>query len=227
MSSQVYKSLNEISCQYKLILIDSSALTRPIDAIDYSSKIEDKIIATKRNYDSAIFFGEFMKNNNNLYTTSNMLTEFLRGSNYHFKSKLKVHQKDEKKRRISGVKNDNLILNLIRLRNKECKARRSLVDFFEQNGKIIDLDKSEKEEVYPYFQEKIKKNYPLTTASLDFLVLGATISINRGNIELITSSPKLIKSWADLVIKEDTLTSQTFRLFIREDLDRFKMILLQ
>ena len=224
MSSQVYKSLNEISCQYKLILIDSSALTRPIDAIDYSSKIEDKIIATKRNYDSAIFFGEFMKNNNNLYTTSNMLTEFLRGSNYHFKSKLKVHQKGEKKRHIYGVENNNLILNLIRLRNKECKARRSLVDFFEQNGKIIDLDKNEREEVYAYFQEKIENNYPLTTASLDFLVLGATISINRGNIALITSSPKLIKSWADLVIKEDTLTSQTFRLFIREDLDRFKMM---
>jgi len=94
-------SLEEVSKEYPITLLDTSALLEKL-SLTLKGSITEKISHVEEEIDSAIFFREFLESGGNFYVTPNILEEYLSRTNYPYKKKIKKNG--------GNIQRENLIL---------------------------------------------------------------------------------------------------------------------
>ena len=227
-------SLEEISLNYELILVDSCSfqgvfkdlpelvadelgnyliqkkLLKPSERdLNYLEKIKNYLIK-KKSFD---FFVENLKDYENCYTIPEVVQEIKNARGYDYKEKIK--QKNSKK---------NLHLPKLRRSIRDSNmSRNRLIRFFEDGQRILKLDEKEKY-LYNKFYGKYKrfeKYYSLHGADLPLLVSGAVIAYARDSSAIISNDSKIGSAWKSF-LKEEGLLRRRFEFFTRQDISAFE-----
>ena len=92
-------SLEEVSKEYPIMLIDTSTLLGILRTKSRAT-IGEKISNEEEKINSAIFFREFLENGGNFYLTPNILEEYLSRTNYPYKKMIKKNSRNLQKEKL-------------------------------------------------------------------------------------------------------------------------------
>lgn len=207
-------SLEEISKDYPIILVDTSSLTWSslknieVRLLDF----EGLMSIPKEIIRSTVFFKEFLEERKNFYVTQLILEEYNHNAYYPYKKIIKNRKKISKKG-----------LELCRERREASKKMGKLVRALEENGRILELDKDE-EKLYSKMSKKysfLKRKRNISKADFDFLIAGVVVSMRRNLTSLISNDFGIFYSWREL-LKKEKLEPEQLGFFVRKDFNVFK-----
>jgi len=206
-------SLEEISEDYPIILVDTCALLGKLRVDKTKKNIEEKILLSKMGADSAIFFREFLENGRGFYLTQNILEEYLRGTNYPYKKNAKKNS--------GNIQGDYLIL--MRKKRENSKEKRKLTSLLEELGRIFKFEENELE-MYSKFSHKycaLMKEEGIRPNGYDLLISGLTSGVKRWPTCIISNDFKLLRSWKKILKIERKDPSQ-LGFIIRKNFSSFE-----
>jgi len=211
--------LEELASQNDLVLVDLCAINNSLDKPYPRSPVSivDKIAKNEREAESSRLFRAVLQKGGNLYLIPSILGECNPNlGDYNYKKAIKRANKHE-----SG----SLFPKFHRTIRDGIRARRSLLDEFNSQGKIIS---AEGEMYNTFFQNylPLQSAYSLSEPDYDLLITSIVLAKNKPNsIVILSNDFPLVKAWTDLR-KADSPNIQNLNFYARVSFNGFsKMIL--
>ncbi|HLA23332.1 MAG TPA: hypothetical protein VJZ93_02240 [Candidatus Nanoarchaeia archaeon] len=205
-------SLEEISQDYTIVLIDTSALISPIVHGDGNLEMQSMQV------ESARFYTNFFIRGNSFYVTPMVLSEYKRDP----KNFSRFNREESKL--YTQLKNHKLFNEVLSAENNFIDEKKKFVRSLIDGERVIKLDESTKS-VYKNFFDLYKpvgEFFNLSMADFDFFVTGATLSHMGNTVALISNDIPILHTW-NCFVREKELNRERFGFFIREDINRFDM----
>ncbi len=229
------KSLEEIALNYTYVLIDNCAfqglcnfkipnlvmneLERYLKKNKYpqSSERDIKHLGKIAHYltqkKSIMFWKEKIKHYRNCYTIPEVLQEIKNPNPYDYKEKTK--RKNERKVRY--------LQKLRRTINDSNIEREKLIEYLENENRILEFDREEKNSYDESYEKHIgfEDDYGLHGADFPLLIHGLIIAKTRGSSVIISNDSKLGDAWKYL-LRTENLSRRRFGFLTRQDIHLFE-----
>ncbi len=224
------QTLEEIASKYQIVLMDSSVLIHYLGGEQYKSffSFEKKGIALEEEHQCRIMLMDYLnKKGLPCFITSSVLEEFQAGDNYPYKKMIKRDSSYKNARLIPKAGSDKA-RKLLKLRRKikdAQKGRRKLINTFQENNRVLELNESE-HNLYNIFDKTysgLLSYYGLSKVDFDFLLSGAVTSKIRESSALISNDFGLVRAW-NYIRKKEKISSEQFGFVIRTGLDDFEIL---
>jgi hypothetical protein len=198
-------NLRGIAEDYPMVLFDTSALLHALEESP-SGNIEDKILDIENQTNSTIFLSDFIKNCTGFYVTEGILREYLDGTNYSYKKRVK--------KRGGNISREEL--NFMRKIKDNIRGRRKLSNSLEESGKIFRIEENEEKEYQKFYR---RFSYVMESKGIGFedyklLISSLIASIKRSPACIISNDFPLLHSWRE-VLKRKEMNPNQFGFFTR------------
>lgn len=199
--------LDDLCEEFDILLIDTSALVRPLEEIVKKDKLRDRINTKKTEENSSIFFNKFMKGKGVFYITREVLKES------YSKGNPPISEIFPRSKRSNLSKKEQEYYSSVCSFRKE---RNNLLRSFRKDKKLILLNNSEKRKYDEFFNRNLflKDRNRLSIVDYDLLITGAVLSITRGDTVILSNDFPLLYSYRSLVNKE-SFDQGKYGFFIR------------
>jgi len=210
------KSLEEISSDYGLIVIDTCAFHQILRRDSNPKSIKEKL----ENYLMKRKFLGFWKENighyENCYTISEVIEEMRNVRHYSYGKIIKK----------GGLRNRSpKVLELRRAIRDLDKERNRLVTYLEDKEKILELNKDEAY-LYEIFYEEcleIRDNYDLHGADFPLFIFGAVTSQTRKSSAIISNDYGIVSAWSSFS-EAEKISKEKFGFFVRKRISLFEKL---
>jgi hypothetical protein len=209
-------NLEEITSKYNVVLVDTCALFHHLEHMvkkgflkDFSNKFYELEL------DCIIEMFNFLEDDYPIYITPLVKEEAGAVNSYHIKKKIKK----------SGSCKNRRLLEYRRDLEKSNKARRKLVDNFQDKERIIELDERRKN-VYDDFYGRygdLFARHKLSECDADFLISGRVLAKTDMSSALISNDFGIWGAWRD-IIRSEGIGSKFFGFYNRMDENKFKRL---
>jgi len=179
-----FKSLGEISSDYRLVIIDNSAFQQILISNSNPKSIEEKLEYYLIKIKSLRFWKENIGYYENCYTTSAVVDELRDTKHYSYKKAI---------REDPLMKNKPHLLQLRRAIREMGKERNRLATFLEGKERILERNKHE-DYLYDVFYEKylgLGNNYGLHGVAYPLFINGVFEARTRGSCAIISNNSKV------------------------------------
>lgn len=203
---------NLASAEYP-VLFDTSVLLSYYTSNHNPRTLSEKFVEAKERYDFFVLIQNYIKKESNFYITPLVLAE-LQNDRLGF-----CYKKEIKKN--SFFRNSEL-LKLHRQRRDKFKQQRRLYSTFQDNNKILKLEKEEKN-IYDFIYTRnlgLKEKYKLSETNLDFLVSGAVLAEAGKVVALVSNKQGIFYARKDIMMEEN-LEFKKVKFFVRENFSNF------
>ena len=209
-----FKSLEEISSSYKLIIIDTCAFQQILIRDSNLKSTEEKLKNYLMQKESLQFWRENIGHYGNCYTTSEVIEEMRSVRHYSYKEAIKGDYLMKKKPYLLQLR------RAIRDLNKE---RNRLATYLEDKEKILKLNKDE-DYLYDIFYGKyleLKDDYGLLGADFPLLIFGGVTSQTRESSAIISNDHGIVSAWSSF-LEAEKLSKEKFGFFVRKSISLFE-----
>ena len=207
--------LDDICEEFNILLVDTSALIRPLDDGIRGAKLIDRIKSKKTEGDSSIFFNKYLEKGS-FFLTKEVFEEYCGEETPPIREVLSKydHLKISKKER-------EYFKNVCSVRKEKIK----LLNSFKKKKKIICLDNSEEEKYNEMFKRNLylkertyKEKKKIGDVDYNLLIIGAVLSMTRTKTAVLSNDFPLLYSYQALLTNEHlNPTNYGFFLRIKQD----------
>jgi len=222
MSKNGWFSLDQMALKYPILLMDTCVLEGFKFFKDDPKNILEKEKDLDEKNDAIQIIKDYLNSGGASYITSSVFEEYIPDSNYSYKKSIKNLDTRLNDNQIDKELHSGLV-SVHRKINRNKKSQRGLVELFEEQGRIIKLDKNEKQ-LYSIFDKKyseFKEKYGISETDLNFLISGAILSHKRNPVALVSHDRGIFKAYNEFV-NDQGLNSENFGFFIRSDNFKFE-----
>lgn len=209
-----FKSLEEISSSYKLIIIDNSAFQQILSSNSNLKSIEEKLEHYLMKKKSLQFWKKNMGYYENYYTTLEVIEEMRNVGHYPYKKAIKKDYFMDK--------NMLKLRRTIRDLNQEGSR---LIRYLEEKERILKLNKDEAY-LYDIFYGKyleLRDTYELFGVDFDLLISGAVIAQTRESSAIISNDFGIVRAWSSF-LEAEKVSKEKFGFFVRKDISLFEKL---
>jgi len=205
--------LDDLCEEFEILLVDTSALIRPLDKEVKKSKLIDRINSERMESDSSIFFNKCLKEKGVFYITSEIFQECYKGK------PLLIREVLSKYDGLKLSKKEKEYFSSVCSLKKE---RSHLLKSFKKEKKIISLNDLEERKYQEIFKKNLylKKINRLSNVDYDLLITGAVLSMARENTAVLSNDFPLLYAYQSL-IREGSFDREKYGFFIRIKQEHF------
>ncbi|MDP2672207.1 MAG: hypothetical protein Q8O84_00145 [Nanoarchaeota archaeon] len=201
-------SLENLALKKYSVLLDTSVFLSYYSKNRNPETLTEKFAEAKEDYDFFVLMQNYVKNGSNFYITPLVSAALQNGYSPNFKKGIKE---------IGGCKNREL-LKLHRKRRERTRAKGILERTFQENDKILQLNKDE-QILYDVVYKKhigLKEEYKLSESDFDFLISGGALAKVGRIVALVSNDGGIFRARKD-ILKKENICFDKFKFFVRED----------
>lgn len=209
MESNKFKTLEEIAKNYKFVLIDTSAILKPIRTDSILENLDEKLKRINIEIDSIKTLIPIFNKLENIYLVPGVIRELSNYGSHKYKKKIKNEfaQRDRRK------------LDFLRAKKETIRLRNKFSNFCEENNRVIKLERNylEKSEIYKEKYKEFIEIYNLSEVDYDLLITGGVLA----NTALISNDFGIVRLWRQF-LKKEKINGNKFKVFTRKELNNYE-----